>query len=260
MVLLQNKDNTLPIKSTVTKIAVLGVSASYCAPMDSTGKATGPGITNCADDVNQGTVNFATGIRVGDVGSSRVDFDSSQAVGPCDGIKAAAGSGVTVNCGSNATDSTVTSADVIVVVAGLTPYDEGEEYNGSGDRTTLALDGTAALDGVGADIAAATLGVRRSLPEGYFIIIAEKPGVESSLTLDSYTETAKSNLNSAARSAKFVSDTRTKQNGMDVAVFETEAESVMTSGTPFSEALNAVNAACSLITRSVASLRLRPAR
>jgi beta-glucosidase len=141
MVLLQNKDNTLPIKSTVTKIAVLGVSASYCAPMDSTGKATGPGITNCADDVNQGTVNFATGIRVGDVGSSRVDFDSSQAVGPCDGIKAAAGSGVTVNCGSNATDSTVTSADVIVVVAGLTPYDEGEEYNGSGDRTTLALDG-----------------------------------------------------------------------------------------------------------------------
>jgi beta-glucosidase len=28
-----------------------------------------------------------------------------------------------------------------VVVAGLTPYDEGEEYNRSGDRTTFALDG-----------------------------------------------------------------------------------------------------------------------
>ena len=141
MVLLKNDNNTLPIKSTVTKIAVVGYSEDYWAPVNSSGVATGPGINNRGDDVNNGHIDFATGIRVGDVGSSRVNFDASQAVSPCAGIKAAAGSGVTVSCGNSATDSTVTGADFIVVVAGLTPYDEGEEYNGSGDRTSLALDG-----------------------------------------------------------------------------------------------------------------------
>jgi len=139
MVLLQNNNNTLPIKSSVTKIAVIGVKEDYWAPVDSTGKTTGPGINNRADDVNNGTIDFANGVRVGDVGSSRVNFDSSQAVGPCAGIKAAAGSGVTVTCSNSAADAA--SADFVVVVAGLTPYDEGEEYNGSGDRTSLALDG-----------------------------------------------------------------------------------------------------------------------
>jgi beta-glucosidase len=134
MVLLKNQDNTLPIKSTVTKIAVLGVTASYCATT-----STSPGISNCADDVNNGTVNFATGVRVGDVGSSRVDFDSSQSKGPFAGLQAAAGSGVTVTSGSTA--ASAAGADLVVVVAGLTPFDEGEEYNGSGDRSTLALDG-----------------------------------------------------------------------------------------------------------------------
>jgi beta-glucosidase len=139
MVLLKNDNNTLPIKSTVTKIAVVGLTESYCAPLDSYGTATGPGINNCGDDVNKGTINFATGVRVGDVGSSRVNFDSSQAVGPFAGIQAAAGSGVTVTSGSTA--ASAQGADFIVVVAGLTPYDEGEEYNGSGDRTSFSLDG-----------------------------------------------------------------------------------------------------------------------
>jgi beta-glucosidase len=139
MVLLKNNNNTLPIKSSVTKIAVIGVKEDYWAPVDSTGKTTGPGINNRADDVNNGTIDFANGVRVGDVGSSRVNFDSSQAVGPCAGIKAAAGSGVSVTCSNSASDAA--AADFVVVVAGLTPYDEGEEYNGSGDRTSLALDG-----------------------------------------------------------------------------------------------------------------------
>jgi beta-glucosidase len=139
MVLLKNNNNALPIKSTFTKIAVVGLTQSYCAPVNSSGVATGPGINNCADDINSGTINFATGIRVGDVGSSRVNFSSSDAVGPFAGIQAAAGSGVTVTNGSTA--ASAAGADFIVVVAGLTPYDEGEEYNGSGDRTTLALDG-----------------------------------------------------------------------------------------------------------------------
>jgi len=42
---------------------------------------------------------------------------------------------------SGSTAASAQGADFIVVVAGLTPYDEGEEYNGSGDRTTFALDG-----------------------------------------------------------------------------------------------------------------------
>jgi len=138
MVLLKN-NNALPIKSTFTKVSVVGLTQSYCAPVNSSGVATGPGINNCADDINSGTINFATGIRVGDVGSSRVNFSSSDAVGPFAGIQAAAGSGVTVTSGSTA--ASAAGADFIVVVAGLTPYDEGEEYNGSGDRTTLALDG-----------------------------------------------------------------------------------------------------------------------
>jgi beta-glucosidase len=139
MVLLKNDNNALPIKSTFTKIAVVGLTQSYCAPVNGSGVATGPGINNCADDINNGTINFATGIRVGDVGSSRVNFSSSDAVGPFAGIQAAAGSGVTVTSGSTA--ASAQGADFIVVVAGLTPYDEGEEYNGSGDRTTFALDG-----------------------------------------------------------------------------------------------------------------------
>jgi beta-glucosidase len=133
MVLLKNEKNTLPIASSVKKIAVLGVTQSYDAATE-----TSPGINNKADDVNGGTIDFAKGVRVGDVGSSRVNFDKSKAVGPFDGIKAAAGS-ATVVAGSSANDAK--DADFIVVVAGLTPYDEGEEYNKSGDRTKLILDG-----------------------------------------------------------------------------------------------------------------------
>jgi beta-glucosidase len=137
MVLLKNSNNALPIASTAAKIAVLGAKTDYCAPINSTtGAASGPGINNCADDVNNGTIDFANGIRIGDVGSSRVRFTGG--VGPCAGIKAAAGSAA-VTCSNSASDAA--GKDVVVVVAGLTPYDEGEEYNGSGDRSTFALDG-----------------------------------------------------------------------------------------------------------------------
>jgi beta-glucosidase len=138
MVLLKNDSSTLPIKSSIAKIAVVGAKLDYWAPVDNSGNATGPGINNRGDDINNGTIDFANGVRVGDVGSSRVDFDPAKAVSPCAGVKAAAGS-ATVTCGNSASDAS--GADFVVVVAGLTPYDEGEEYNGSGDRTTLALDG-----------------------------------------------------------------------------------------------------------------------
>ena len=137
MVLLKNDKNALPITSAAAKIAVLGAKLDYWAPTDSSGQTTGPGINNKADDFNGGTIDFANGIRIGDVGSSRVNPTGS-AVSPCAGIKAAAGS-ATVTCSNSASDAT--GKDVVVVIAGLTPYDEGEEYNGSGDRKTFALDG-----------------------------------------------------------------------------------------------------------------------
>ncbi len=138
VVLLKNDNKVLPISSSASKIAVLGAKLDYCAPKDASGATTGPGINNCSDDVNNGSIDFANGVRIGDVGSSRVRFDSSKAVSPCAGIKAAAGS-ASVTCSNSASDAS--GKDVVIVVAGLTPYDEGEEYNGSGDRSTFALDG-----------------------------------------------------------------------------------------------------------------------
>jgi beta-glucosidase len=138
MVLLKNDSNALPIASSVSKIAVLGAKLDYWAPVDTSGNPVGNGINNKADDVNNGTIDFANGIRIGDVGSSRVRFDTSKGVSPCAGIKAAAGS-ATVTCSNSASDAA--GKDVVIVVAGLTPYDEGEEYNGSGDRSNFSLDG-----------------------------------------------------------------------------------------------------------------------
>jgi beta-glucosidase len=138
MVLLKNDNNALPLASSISSIAVIGAKLDYWAPVDNTGAATGPGINNRADDVNNGTIDFANGVRIGDVGSSRVRFDSSKAVSPCAGIKAAAGS-ATVTCSNSAADAS--GKDAVVVVVGLTPYDEGEEYNGSGDRSIFVLDG-----------------------------------------------------------------------------------------------------------------------
>ncbi|HEY4183745.1 MAG TPA: glycoside hydrolase family 3 C-terminal domain-containing protein [Polyangia bacterium] len=133
MVLLQNKNNVLPLKK-MGKIAVIGTKEDYWAA--TTGAA---GINNRADDINNGTIDFPNGVRVGDVGSSRVDFDPAKAISPFQGIQQAAGSSATVTSGNDA--SAAAGADAIVIVAGLTPYDEGEEYNGSGDRSVLDLNG-----------------------------------------------------------------------------------------------------------------------
>jgi beta-glucosidase len=138
MVLLKNDSKALPLSSSVSKIAVLGAKLDYWAPVDSTGATTGPGINNRADDVNNGTIDFANGVRIGDVGSSRVRFDSAKAVSPCLGFQNLLGSSK-VTCSNSASDAS--GKDAVIVVVGLTPYDEGEEYNGSGDRSTFALDG-----------------------------------------------------------------------------------------------------------------------
>ncbi|MEO5768251.1 MAG: glycoside hydrolase family 3 C-terminal domain-containing protein, partial [Polyangia bacterium] len=132
MVLLKNANNTLPIKrASVKSIAVVGAKLSYASGMT--------GINNPGDDSNGGMVDFATSVRTGDVGSSRANAEPAKSVGPFAGIQMAAGSGITVTTGNNA--AAAANADFVVVVAGLTPYDEGEEYNRSGDRGSFVLDG-----------------------------------------------------------------------------------------------------------------------
>jgi len=130
MVLLKNSNNALPIKrdGSVKNIAVIGPSISWSTP--------GSGYS--------GTTNFATQIRVGDMGSSRVAPDPATTPGPDAGIRAAGMAavtgGVTVTASNSA--SAAASADFVVVVVGLLPDDEGEEYTNptSPERSSFSLD------------------------------------------------------------------------------------------------------------------------
>lgn len=124
----------LPINNTPTSIAVVGIQRK----MDiSTSTNLQPG-----DD---GILNFATEINTGDRGSSRVNSNPDTAISPYAGILLAAKqhgmsdaqvtNGTTVDAAKN--------ADLIVVVAGLTAGDEGEEYavKSFDDRSSLDLPG-----------------------------------------------------------------------------------------------------------------------
>jgi len=125
IVLLKNDKNTLPIdRTTVHTVAVIGANLTYT--IQSSKNQDGCS-SNCALD-------FSTNVRTGDLGSSRVYHDPAKAFGPFDGIDAVKPAGIIVTHGNSAADAA--GADFIVVVAGLTPEDEGEEYTGAGDRTT----------------------------------------------------------------------------------------------------------------------------
>jgi beta-glucosidase len=130
IVLLKNANKTLPIASTVKTIAVLGANVPYTL--------------SSSADVTSGTIAFASNVRTGDLGSSRVYNDPATSVGPLAGITTAAtAKGMTVVTGSSAS----VAADFYVVVAGLTPEDEGEGYTSGdgtgGDRLNFNLDGKA---------------------------------------------------------------------------------------------------------------------
>ncbi|MBN2195219.1 MAG: glycoside hydrolase family 3 C-terminal domain-containing protein [Polyangiaceae bacterium] len=90
-----------------------------------------------------GILRLATEVSLGDRGSSRVNADPAQSVGPFAGIQAVAAHHDVgaVTTGTTAADAA--SAEVVVVIVGLTPGDEGEEYAipAGGDRTTLELPG-----------------------------------------------------------------------------------------------------------------------
>ena len=149
MVLLKNANNALPIAPTVTKLAVVGATVPYETDNG------GPIKTG-------GKVNFATDVRTGDLGSSRAFFDPAKAIGPFDGFCRAAGGAVNGTTCMGSTGVTVTTAtnnegdlapvmaaaadaDFIVVMAGLTAQDEGEEYTKAADRDNGCQDLTNCL-------------------------------------------------------------------------------------------------------------------
>jgi beta-glucosidase len=132
MVLLKNDNNTLPIPSTVKTIAVVGATVPFV-------------LSNT--DISQGTVDFITSAMTGygpptnltgDLGSSRVYSDPATFVGPLAGITKGAPTGVNVTQGSD--PANLPTADFYVVMAGMTPEDEGEDYTGASDRTSFSLD------------------------------------------------------------------------------------------------------------------------
>jgi beta-glucosidase len=147
MVLLKNDNGVLPISPSVHKLAVVGATVPF----------------NILDiPLN---VNFATDVRTGDFGSSRVDPDPKRSVGPFAGFCQATGGtvsedGKSCNGGSvNVTTATNDSngdlsavmnaandADFVVVMAGLTPRDEGEEYTFASDRSTNCQDTSSCLE------------------------------------------------------------------------------------------------------------------
>ncbi|MDP8999924.1 MAG: glycoside hydrolase family 3 C-terminal domain-containing protein [Myxococcota bacterium] len=134
MVLLKNDNKTLPIPSSVHTIAVMGARVPFSL--------------STSADVQSGSVQFATDVRSGDLGSSRTYTDPAHSTGPLAGIQAAAAAkGITVVSGTDRNN--IPAADFYVVVAGLTPQDEGEGYTSSdgtgGDRTNFDLDGKIGL-------------------------------------------------------------------------------------------------------------------
>lgn len=135
MVLLKNENGTLPIKNTVRTVAVIGANVSFSGYV-------GPSRREQLDFTTNRITGDIDTVLTGDWGSSRVAPDVAKSVGPLAGIMAAAataGTGITVVGGSTA--AAAQNADFVVVVAGLTPKDEGEEYTNAGDRSTLSLDG-----------------------------------------------------------------------------------------------------------------------
>jgi beta-glucosidase len=115
----------------VTNIAVLGLDLPVGINMSTTPPKSGT------------TFHMATDVAVGDRGSSRVNADPAQSVGPTAGItQVGMAKGVTtVTSGTSATAAM--NAGAVVVMVGLTPGDEGEEYaiDAGGDRSSLNLPG-----------------------------------------------------------------------------------------------------------------------
>jgi beta-glucosidase len=125
-VLLENKDiggrRALPI-SGVSTVAVIGATLDYYVR---------------SDNPQNKQFSFVTDAALGDRGSSRVRPDPALTVGPLAGITAAAAA-QNIQVVSGSTAAAAADADFVIVIVGLTPEDEGEEYTGAGDRRSLEL-------------------------------------------------------------------------------------------------------------------------
>jgi beta-glucosidase len=124
----------LPISSATTSIAVIGAAVEFSLSSTTVPESCPAGGRTC-------TFQFATDVALGDRATNAVNADPDQSVGPFSGIQtaAAAHGNVTVTQGDSAAAGA--GADMLVVVVGLTPGDEGEEYSipSGGDRATLSL-------------------------------------------------------------------------------------------------------------------------
>jgi beta-glucosidase len=136
MVLLKNDGNTLPIsRSVVKRIAVIGTSVAFSIQETGSQDCNGGGSSGCF-------IDFPSNVRTGDAGSSRVFSDPAKSASPLAGLTTGAGSGIIVTEYNKAADAISAGFDFAVVVAGLTPGDEGEEYTGAGDRTSGGITST----------------------------------------------------------------------------------------------------------------------
>jgi beta-glucosidase len=136
-VLLQNgtmgAPAVLPFKN-YANVAVIGVDEDFT--LQST---TNP--RSCPATKGTCTFHFSTDVALGDRGSSRVNADPAQSIGPFAGIQTIGAMHGATNVTAGNSAAAGANADAIVVVVGLTPGDEGEEYalTTGGDRTTLEL-------------------------------------------------------------------------------------------------------------------------
>jgi len=132
MVLLKNDNATLPIKTdgSVRTVAVIGPQRAY--RLQSTTAQPGTQVASA--------INFPVDVNLGDRGSSRVNPEPGKSIGPSAGFTQVGGShGINIVTGN--TVAAVGNADFVVLIIGLTPGDEGEEYAipAGGDRASLTL-------------------------------------------------------------------------------------------------------------------------
>jgi beta-glucosidase len=127
MVLIKNAASILPIKPEVKTIAVIGKDVAW-EVQSSTPKGTQ-------------TLRFSTDQPLGDRGSSRVNADPATTTGPFAGVSEVGARHGASTISANAVTNEVGASDLIVVMVGYTPGDEGEEYAipSGGDRSTLTL-------------------------------------------------------------------------------------------------------------------------
>jgi beta-glucosidase len=116
----------LPLKG-ATNIAVIGPDEDLSLASSSVPRTCGASGRTC-------TFHFSTDANLGDRGSSRVNGDPAQSIGPFAGIQQVAPAGTMVTSGNSA--AAAATADAIIVVVGYTAGDEGEEYaiSTGGDR------------------------------------------------------------------------------------------------------------------------------